>query len=149
MNINWDNRKEILEKLSHADCVKFAIKAASLVSHLNDDPSVTGAIEAAENWLANPSDKNRKTASTAADAAYAAGTAYDAGTAAKAATYAAYAATLAAYAAAAADVAVNADPNVKPILVKYLRELYLNSLPEEIRNDWLTRAVIGVNYETV
>ena len=150
MDINWDNREEILGKLSKEDSVRFALRAANTVSHLNSDPKVINAIKAAEDWLADPSEKNRKAAASAASAAYGANAAWAAyaayGASAASAASAAYGAAWSA-ASAVSAAADDADKSVKPILVKYLRELYLNSLPEEIKNDWLTRAVIGVNYE--
>ena len=79
------------------ECVRFAIGCAESVAPLNSDPRVGAAIQAAKDWLADPSD-------AAADAAYAAARAARA--AAYAAGAAAYAAADAAYAAArAADTA--------------------------------------------
>ena len=110
---------------SHADYVAIAVRLARGVAHLNSDPRVMAAIEAAEMWLAHPS---ADAANAAADAAYAAYAAHAANAAAHAAAYAAnaaagaaYAAAYAAYAAAnaaadaadavdAADAAVDADP---------------------------------------
>ena len=71
-----------------SDCVRVAIFAAKQVAHLNTDPRVQAAIDAAQAWVDNPSQ----------DAAYAAH-------AADAARAAAYAAADAAYAAHAADAA--------------------------------------------
>ena len=115
---------EDIKGLSKEDCVKLAVKAAKLVSHLSDDPKVIDAIEAAEDWLANPNEENKeaaRAADAATDAAWAAyGAAY--GAAANAAANAACWA--AAYAAnGAAHSAIEADPNTKPILVEYLEEL--------------------------
>ena len=158
--INWEGKKEILKELDKESCVKFALKAAKLVQRFSDDSRVSKAIEAAENWLANPCEEN------AADAYYAAHAAYNAANAVAYTAYtaAAYAATYtargAAYAAAntantayaaadaAADAATNAakaDPSIKPILIDYLRELYLESLPQDERDNWLVQAMIGVS----
>jgi hypothetical protein len=95
------------------DSVQLAIFAAELVIDIfekkhPDDKRPREAIEAAIKWLQNPTEKNRKAARAAADAAYAARAA------ARAAADAAYAADAAAdaadaaYAADAADAAADA-----------------------------------------
>lgn len=59
-----------------AQCVEFAIRCAKRVAHLNADPRVAAAIEAAKAWLAEPSEENRAAAEAAraraAEAAWAA-----------------------------------------------------------------------------
>jgi hypothetical protein len=79
----WVLRKIPQYKNDKALWVKIAIESAKLVLHLAKDPQNRPqlAIEAAENWLIDPTDKNR---CIAANAAYAANAAD--------ATYAAYAA---------------------------------------------------------
>jgi len=81
--------------------VSFAARVAREVAHLNPDPRVMAAIEAAEAWVREPSEGNTE---AAADAAWATTTT----TPPRAATWAALAAAAAAdaaWAAAAADVA--------------------------------------------
>ena len=95
---------------SHADYVAIAVRLARGVAHLNSDPRVMAAIEAAEMWLAHPSADAAyaaNAANAAAGAAYAAADAADAADAAYAA-HAANAAADAAYAAAYAVDAANA-----------------------------------------
>ena len=98
---------------SHADYVAIAVRLARGVAHLNSDPRVMAAIEAAEMWLAHPSADAAYAANAAAGAAYAAADAAadaaDAADAAYAAANAANPAADAADAAYAADAA-DADP---------------------------------------
>ena len=77
----------------------------------------------------------------AANAAYHAANAAAYAYTANAAAYATYATYAAAYAAAADAAAAYAD-NIKQEQVEYLRELYLDSLPEEERNCWLVQACL-------
>lgn len=102
--------------------VRLACFAARRVAHLNTDPRVMRAIEAAEAWAENPSDAAADAAIAAANAAAdaanaanaanaaiaAANAANAAAAAASAAAYAAYAAIAAAYAAYAAHAAAYA-----------------------------------------
>ena len=148
MRITWDNIEEILKQLDKASCVRYAIFCAEQVKHLNADPAVDAAIGAAKDWLASPSEKNADAARTVADAVYcidytAYATAYAAANAAYAATAAYYAADAAycTYAACAADI--NRE-QIKQEQVNYLKQLYLESLPEDERNCWLVQAAIGV-----
>ena len=53
-------------------CVKFALACAQRVAHLNPDPRVPAAIDAAAAWVADPSEENRAAARAAGDAAWAA-----------------------------------------------------------------------------
>jgi len=93
--------KKILSTWSQMDCVKFAVWCAKRVQHINTDPRVAAAIQAAEKWILDPSE-----AAYAANAANAANAAY----AAYADAYAAAAAYAAADAAAdAADDAAADD----------------------------------------
>jgi len=80
-------------------CVKFALACAQRVAHLNPDPRVPAAIDAAAAWVADPSEENRAAARAAGDAARAAGDAWAAAWAAGAADGAAGAAGDAAWAA--------------------------------------------------
>ena len=52
--------------------MSFAARVAREVAHLNSDPSVLAAIEAAEAWVRKPSEGNREAAAAAAAAAWAA-----------------------------------------------------------------------------
>ena len=52
--------------------VSFAARVARKVAHLNPDPRVMAAIEAAEAWVHEPSECNTEAAANAADAARAA-----------------------------------------------------------------------------
>ena len=129
--ISWQHRKEVLKELDKESCIRFALKAAKLVQHLSEDYRVSEAIEAVENWLANPCAENAVTTCTGAGAAYTTTTAayITANATYAAADYTARATADAAdayvaYTTRAADAAAKADPNVKPILVSYLRELY-------------------------
>jgi hypothetical protein len=96
--------KKILSTWSQMDCVKFAVWCAKRVQHINTNPRVAAAIQAAEKWILDPSEAAYADAYAAA-AAYAADDA-----AADAAAYAAYAAAAYAdaYAAAAAYAADDA-----------------------------------------
>ncbi len=49
-----------------AECVRFAIACAESVSHLNPDPHVQEAIDAAKAWIDSPTEENAKAASYAA-----------------------------------------------------------------------------------
>ena len=51
-----------------AECVRFAVACAESVAHLNTDPRVQEAIDAAKAWVDSPTEEN----ATAAYAAYAA-----------------------------------------------------------------------------
>ena len=124
MNITFDNRREILEQLPKVYLVKFAVYAARLVSHLNTNQEVKAAIQVAERWIEDPSQANIK-----ADAAAAYAAAADANTA---------------NAAADAADATKISEEIKQQMVQYLKELYLDSLPEDERNCWLVQAAIGV-----
>jgi len=90
--------------------VSFAARVAREVAHLNPDPRVMAAIEAAEAWVREPSEGNREAAAAAAAAAdVAAWAAAGASWAARAAEGAAWAAAAAANATArAADAAADA-----------------------------------------
>lgn len=58
-------------RLPKARIVTFAIGCARTVEHLNDDPRVKAAIDAAQAWVDNPTEENRKAADLArADAAW-------------------------------------------------------------------------------
>ena len=158
--ISWENSRDILKELDKESCVKFALKAAKLVQHFNPDPRVSKAIEATEKWLANPCEENATTVADAAHAAWAAAweadntdtaDARDAANAANAANDAAntaYAASDAYYATDAAYYAADTDPNVKPVLIDYLRELYLDSLPQDERDNWLVQTMIGAGSDS-
>ena len=91
-----------------AECVRFAIGCAERVSHLNDDPRVAAAINAAKAWVDDPTEENRQAADAAADAAAWAANAADAADAAAWAADAAAWAADAARAAWAANAAANA-----------------------------------------
>jgi hypothetical protein len=62
MNITWENKEGVLERLDQQANVKFMLKAAKLVSHLNDDPILEVAIKMTESWIKDPSEENRKAA---------------------------------------------------------------------------------------
>lgn len=49
-------------------CVKFALACAQRVAHLNPDPRVQAALDAASAWLADPNEANRQAAARAAAA---------------------------------------------------------------------------------
>src|ERR1700679_1141953 len=100
---------------SKQQIVAVACEIARTVLHLSKTPKALMAIEAAEKWVANPTEENRTLCSVtdAADAAYAAYSAAATATAAAAAAAAAYAtaaaaATAATYATAAAAAAAHA-----------------------------------------
>lgn len=86
--------------------VSLAIYAARKVVHLAKTPTALAAIEAAERWVDEPSEKNAVAAAYAAYAVADADAAYAA--AVYAAAYAPYAGAGAAYAVAAADAAADA-----------------------------------------
>lgn len=95
------------KRLPKARIVEFAIKCARAVEHLSDDPRVKAAIDAAENWVREPTEDNRKAADAAAAAAAWVAAAADA-------------AAAAAWAAAAARAGASQD-----VINDYLRELFL------------------------
>ena len=106
--------------------VSFAARVAREVAHLNPDPRVMAAIEAAEAWVREPSEGNRKAATAdaawaAADAAWAAAAAGDVAAARAAAAAAAWAAWAAAADAAAADAANAADAGLSE---QRIREIF-------------------------
>ena len=135
--------REILYAWSHIECLRFALWCAKRVQHLNKHTDVSTAIDAAESYLIEQSEKNRYAANTAAYAAYAAAnTAYanvaayaaDAAYAAartaanaadQAAAYAYAAASAAASAAADAASAINGLENMS-ITDLQLLDLYLS-----------------------
>ncbi len=83
-------------------CVQFAVACAERVAHLNPDPRVQAALDAARAWLDDPSEDKRCAADAALAAAYAVRAAADAVRAAAsdyASVYAVYAANAADYAA--------------------------------------------------
>jgi len=113
-NFSCSNIKIWIKDFSHKDKVRFAVYCAELVIDLYDGSSdePRKAIQAAKNWINDPSDQNKKRCRDTA-AVYAAYTAAAdaADAAAAAAAYAAYAAadTAAADAADAADAYAAAD----------------------------------------
>lgn len=50
-------------------CVQFVLACAQRTAHLNTDPRVQAALDAASKWLADPSEENRLAAADAARAA--------------------------------------------------------------------------------
>jgi len=106
---NWG----IVRVMDGTERVKYAVYAARQVLKLfedkyKDDKRPREAIEAAERWTRNPSEKNRNAADAASAAAY---TAYVSSASASAAAYTAYvssASAYAAYAAAASTYTTNA-----------------------------------------
>jgi len=52
------------------ECVRFAIACARRVAHLNPDPRVQAAIDAAQAWMDNPTDDNRAAWAAAWNAAW-------------------------------------------------------------------------------
>ena len=106
---NWG----IVRVMDGTERVKYAIYAAKQVLKIfedkyKDDKRPREAIEAAERWTRNPSEKNRNAADAASAAAY---TAYVSSASASAAAYTAYvssASAYAAYAAAASTYTTNA-----------------------------------------
>lgn len=53
-------------------CVRFALLCAQKTAHLNDDPRVRAALDAAQAWIDNPTEENRLAAREAVGAARAA-----------------------------------------------------------------------------
>ena len=137
--ITWDNREEWLKLIPHRSQVMFAVFCAMQVEELwNDSVTCIAAISTIERWLEGKATAEECRA--AAYAAYANAAAYaDAANAADAYAYAA-AANAAAYAAAA--YAAADDESLKQAQVEYLRELYLETLPEEQKNCWLVQACL-------
>ena len=87
------------------EIVRFAVACAERVAHLNPDPRVQAALDAARAWLGDPSEDKRAVASSAAYDADAAGVAY-------AAAYDAYAADAAHAASEACTTAAAVDPHI-------------------------------------
>lgn len=99
-NFNYSNVKKWIENYSHKQKVEFAIYSAELVVPKK-------AIQAAKDWLLNPSEENKQKCKYAAANAYAAASASE-HIASLAAYSAAYTADAAAYTAGAATYAANA-----------------------------------------
>ena len=148
----WDNRLNILNLVPHKVQVRFAIFCAEQVIYHIDDTQHPAhkAINAAKLFLGDK--VSRKECNTAYAAAYAAAdaaadaaayAAADAAYAAAASTTAYAAAADAAYAAAdAADAATNKQSSIKNDQISYLRDLILQNLPEEHKDNWLLIASI-------
>jgi hypothetical protein len=127
-------------KWQKKDSVMFAIYAARLVlkyfeKEHPDNKQPRQAIEAAEAWIKDPTDKNAAAASAAASYAYAyASAAYASAAASYAAAsyaYASYAyASAASYAAAAASAASYASASVRVNLLKKIDKWMLDHLKE-------------------
>ena len=145
MKITFDNREEVLKQLPKKSCVRFAVFCAERVQHLNTDSRVQAAIDAAKRYVEDPSEENA-TYAAHATAYYAYRTTAVASCAARAAAYAAaYYAARAANAAARAAYyacAVNTDSSIKQEIVNFLKELYIETLPEEQQNCWLVKAAL-------
>ena len=139
-NKHWSDANWLITHyMNKRQKVQYAVFAAEQVLHIfedkhPDDDRPRKAIEAAKNYIKNPTRKNKAAAAatTAADAAAYAATAAAAATAADAAAYAAYAATAyatatayaddAATAAAAADAAADAATAARnKMLIKILK----------------------------
>ena len=135
MTIEWDSRKQWLEKLSHKSNVMFALFCAKQVIHLVNNDEAKVAINTVERWLDGKATAEECGAATAA--------AYHAANAAAYHAAAAYAATATANAATAAIAAAHAATyEVKEQQIEYLRILYIDSLPEEERNCRLVQACL-------
>ena len=148
-NFNYSNLKKWIKDYNHQDKVRFAIYCAELVIDIyesnHDSKAPRLCIEAAKDWVASPTEYNRKAACAAADRAYAvvaavaASRAYAVYAAAEAAEAAAYAAAStardndsansacaasAAYAAVAAVAAADraGGENVKAKIISWFRK---------------------------
>jgi len=119
----------LTELMDKKQCVEYAVFAAKQVLHIFEerypkDDRPKKAIEAAEKYLKDPSENNRKTAYAAyvvANAAYvvANAAAYAAANAANAAANAAYAAAVYVVAANATNAAANAAVDMKIKIIEY------------------------------
>jgi len=140
-NFSYSSVKEWIKDYSHQDKVKFGIYCAELVIDIyernNDSKAPRLSIEAAKDWVASPTEYNRKAACAASDRASAASRAY-AVYADRFDRYVVFAAACAVYAAAstardndsansaAADAAVAAahagGENVKAKIISWFRK---------------------------
>jgi len=72
-NFSYSNVKEWIKDYSHQDKVKFGIHCAELIIDIyernNDSKAFRLAIETAKDWVASPTEYNRKAACAAADRA--------------------------------------------------------------------------------
>jgi len=142
-NFSNSNIKEWIKDYSHKEKVEFAVYCAELVIdlHTGSSEAPNRAIQAAKNWILNPSEENRqkcKATAYATDdaaayvAAAAAGcAAYDAAAYAAdcAADYAACAADAAAYAAYAANAAY-AGKSTKDKIISYINNKLISQTKE-------------------
>jgi hypothetical protein len=144
IELSWDNRKYYLSKLPHRSQVMFALFCARQVVHLaRNVKECREAIETVERWLEGKGTVEEcKKATTAAIVATYDAAACAAVGAAIVATYAEAAYADAADAAADAADAVDDADDTKQKQVEYLKYLYLMSLPEDQKNNWLMQACL-------
>jgi len=145
---NWDNRRHFLYQLPHRAQVQFALFCANQIKHLIRDKKSLEALKITKSFLDEKATKEECRLATSAasaaayDASAASAAAYDA-SAAYAAAYAAAsaaasAASAAAYDASAASAAAyDASAELKQEQLFFLRELIIENLSEEERNNWL------------
>ena len=136
--------RDTLEHLDQETCVRFAVWCARRVVHLDPTGKALPAIEAAEAWLLDPSERNCARADKAGNAAYADAAARAANAAGWAAAWSAtYATRAAAYYAASATNAADAAARAAKALPAHaqqaeqeaqryqLKLMVYNLLPEE------------------
>jgi len=149
--ITWENKEEWLEKLPCRSQVMFGLFCALQVRELwevNDD--YVKSIKTVERWLEGEATVEEcRNASCIAHGTSMWGPHGYAINAAANAVYAAYAAAypdsgryVHHYANAAANAIDKFGESIKQEQVEYLRELYLETLPEEHRNNWLVQACL-------
>jgi hypothetical protein len=150
MRITWENKRDVLKQLKKKGCIEFALKAAKLVNHLSNKPKIITAIKAIETWLENPNDENAKAAENISKIIYDTENRLDEATCAVACAASAIIATYSSSANYAENTAVyatkviNINPEeIKHQLIQYLKELYLDSLPEEEKYSQSVWLVIG------
>ena len=139
--------EEALDHLDRETCVRFSVWCARRVVHLDPTGKALPAIEAAEAWLLDPSERNRAAAEKAGDVAWAAGwaAAYVAAYAAYVAwaARAAYAAYVVAWAAAwAAEALPEHERQAEQEAQRYQLKLMVYDLLPEEEKSWLLEATL-------
>lgn len=148
--ITWDNNHRVVSRLPHRSQVRFALFCAKKVAHLIELKEAHDAIKVTERWL-----KRLATAKKCQAMAFIANTAardtkratnYISHTAAYAAIYTAhtvyYDIDEFSYASYAANKAIKAteeskQEQLKAEIMSYLKELVIEQLPQELKEDWL------------
>jgi hypothetical protein len=165
MIVTWENKLEILKQLDHNSHIKFALMTIKLIENTSElSEVVKNVIRLTEDWIESPNsltwnslnklskdlmaniDLNKSYAISCAVSCvvFTVCQVYDADFCLNS-SYSNYSGSINARFVAELTIQSLADSEeAKRQIVTYLRELYLESLPEEERNSWLVQAIIGV-----